>query len=486
MPSDNNNDLKLNNYKDIFESIPTSLLIVNSNGEIVYINRQTEELFGYERQSLLGKEVKMLIPQRYRDVHGTYHEQFFRNPSARPMGGGRDLYALNSEGVEFPVEIALTPLQTDKDKTVLVTVLNLTYRKKVEQTIRESEEKLQAIIDNSPDSVLVYNNSGEILSMNKESRKIFGGRERTGTVWEIIPKGSRKLFSEILNSVKRGNRFVDWESVVIKHDGNRMPASISLYYIQDGDGLFVETIRNITDRVNLRNKIVEYEKNKIVAKMSEGLAHHMGTPLASMLLRVQMMQDDLAESPDGKDYVNRLDSIERQILYGQKIMQKLLKFASSSFDEKHEIDLSSLIRDSLDIIKPLWSNSSVEFSYDQEEEFTIFADSDMIKLVLSDLLMNATDAVSDIDRAEIQMQVRRHDGSGKKVKITISDTGNGIPKDVLPYIFEPFFTTKPAGKGTGLGLSVAKNVISDHNGEINIESQSGRGTKVNIILPTAR
>lgn len=479
-------DWALNNYEQIFESIPTSLLIVNSNGKIIFLNRQSEELFGYERNDLLGKGISILIPERFREDHKRYHQQFTKNPSARPMGEGRDLYALNSSGVEFPVEIALTPLDTDQGNQVLVTVIDISHRKKIEETVRESEEKLQAIIDNSPDSVFVYDTSGRILSMNKQAKKIFNGKRSVKTIWDIIPKGNRELFSEIMNSVKKGNRYVDWESEVIKHDGTRMPASVSLYFIEDDHGIFVETIRDITDRVNLRNKILEYEKNKIVAKMSEGIAHHMGTPLASMLLRVQMMQEDMDENPERELYSEKLESMEKQILYGQKIMQKLLKFASSSVEEKNKVNISSLIRDSLDIIRPLWSNSAIDFRYEQEEEFMIYADDDMIKLVLSDLLMNATDAVAEKNGGEIGLHVRRYRDEDNKLHIVISDTGTGISRDVLPYIFEPFFTTKPAGKGTGLGLSVAKNIITDHNGEINIESSLGDGTRVNIILPTAR
>lgn len=486
MNSDQISDLKLENYKDIFESIPTSLLIVNAEGKIIYVNRQTEVLFGYSRGDLVGRQIAMLIPRRYRDAHSVYHRQFLRSPEARPMGEGRDLYALDSEGREFPVEIALTPLQTDKEHSVLVTVLDLSYRKKMEQTIRESEEKLQAIIDNSPDSVLVYDKHGNIISMNNQARKIFGDSEDINSIWDIIPQGSREIFSEILNSVREGHKFVDWESEVVKKDNSKMPASVSLYYVEDKHGMFVETIRDISDRVNLRNKILEYEKNKIVAKMSEGIAHHMGTPLASMLLRVQMMKEDINDLPDNSKYTDKLESVEKQILYGQKIMQKLLKFASSSVEEKKEVKVSSLIWDSLDIIKPLWSNGTIDFRYEQSEEYTIYADGDMIKLVLSDLLMNATDAVNEKGDGRITLSVRKEDARTNRINIVIEDTGKGISANVLPHVFEPFFTTKPAGKGTGLGLSVAKNIITDHNGEITIYSYLGHGTKVNITLPGTR
>lgn len=476
---------KMKQFQIIFESIPTSLLIVNDKGRIKYINRQSEKLFGYTRKELLEKDISVLIPDRFRKNHAQYHQQFFREPTARPMGEGRDLYALNSDGNEFPVEIALTPLDSVGDKTVLVTVLDLSYRKKIEEALKENEDKLQAIIENSPDSVFIFDAEGRILSMNKQAGKTFGSEKMGTSIWKITPPEKRESFSDILDSVKNGIRFVDRESQVLKPDGDLMPASISLYYIEDGYGIFVKSIRDISDRVNLRNRIVEYEKNRIVAKMSEGIAHHMGTPLASMLLRVQMMKEDISGTSGNHEHIHKLESIEKQIHYGQKIMQKLLKFASSSFEEKKVISLSTLIHDSVDIIGPLWSKSNIDFKYYQDEEFSILADSDMIKLVLSDLLMNATDALADEKDGRIDIEVLHNESSDGMILIRITDNGSGIPRDVLPHIFEPFFTTKPAGKGTGLGLSVAKTVIHDHNGEINIESRMGEGTSVNIFLPAS-
>ncbi|NIQ16091.1 MAG: hypothetical protein GTO02_17375, partial [Candidatus Dadabacteria bacterium] len=248
---------------------------------------------------------------------------------------------------------------------------------------------------------------------------------------------------------------------------------------QTDENIFIETLRDITDRVNIRNKIVEYEKAQIFAKISEGIAHHMGTPLSSMLLRIQMLKDDMENEKELSAYVNKLQLIENQIHYGKNIMQRLLKFSSESPGEKTKVDFLSIINEAIEVLYPILSKKNISIKINNENEYKIYADSDMIKLVISDILMNSIDALNNNGNIYIELSSDKNNF----VNLKIRDNGKGIPSKVLPYVFEPFYTTKPAGKGTGLGLAVAKRIIKDHNGNISIESIEGKETVVNINLP---
>jgi signal transduction histidine kinase len=278
--------------------------------------------------------------------------------------------------------------------------------------------------------------------------------------------------------VKEGSRLLDYEIEKIIDNGERIPVGIGLVYMTDGSGMFIETIRDIRERIKLRNKIVEIEKAQVIGKMAEGIAHHMGTPLASMLLRVQMLKEDINGIPEYKKFMERLDSIEKQIFYAQRVMQRLLKFASKPENVKRPEKVFYLIEEAVDIIKPLLRKEGIELELCLGEGVKVWADSNLLLLVFSDIMMNAVDAMPSGGRLSITTSNVNPD-----VQVQISDTGIGIPRAVLPFIFDPFFTTKPAGKGTGLGLSVAKRIILDHNGKISIESTEGEGTSVLIRLP---
>jgi len=256
--------------------------------------------------------------------------------------------------------------------------------------------------------------------------------------------------------------------------------SISLVYMSHGGGRFIETVRDISSRVAMRKKIIELEKSQIVGRMAEGFAHHMGTPLASMLLRVQMLKEDVSNIPGCEGILEKLDSIERQILYGQKVIQRLLKFVGNPISEKSPEDAASILTESVDLIRPLLKKKTIDVHVETEENLAILTDTNLLHLVFTDTIMNAVDAMPG--GGSLTLTASGDTIPGFAV-ITINDTGDGIPKEIIPYVFEPFFTTKPAGMGTGLGLSVAKRIISDHGGEISIKSKEGEGTTVTIKLP---
>jgi signal transduction histidine kinase len=206
----------------------------------------------------------------------------------------------------------------------------------------------------------------------------------------------------------------------------------------------------------------------------------MGTPLASMLLRVQMLKDDILDLPEYEDVGEKLNSIERQILYGQKVIQRLLKFVGRPGIEKSPENISNLLEESIEIIRPLIKKKGIVLETDIDDALKILADTNLIHLVFSDTMMNAIDAMPEGGVLSI---ISCKDETTQSVNVKIKDTGVGISKETIPFVFEPFFTTKPAGKGTGLGLSVAKRIVHDHGGDINIKSKQGSGTIVSISFP---
>jgi len=467
-------------FKLVVESSPNGIIITDANGKIVLVNRHTEKLFGYTYAELINKTVEHLIPAKFRKNHKKYRSSFSSRPENRPMGADRNLYATHKTGSEFPVEIGLSHISTENGIYILATVIDITERVKTDLALKESKKTLQAIIDNTTDAILVYDKSGRIISFNNQADKVFNFRKGfNNLVNDIIPPEYEFTFSTMLNEAIQGKQLHDYEMEKILPGGTRLSVSIGLVYVESENGMFIETIRDITERVTLRNKIIDFEKAQIVSKMSEGIAHHMGTPLASMLLRIQMLKEDISKLEDSRKYINKLTSVEKQIFYGQKVMQRMLKFASKPKSEVTPVNIKSLLTEISEILKPICLKSGVSIRIDINNNTDVLGDSDMLELVLSDMCMNAIDAMPAGGKLTINLST---DKTGNCI-ILLKDTGMGIPKKILPQVFEPFFSTKPAGKGTGLGLSVAKRIIQDHDGKISIKSTEGKGTEVKIILP---
>ena len=469
-------------FRLIVESVPTGIVMTNNEGVIIFLNSQAEEMFGYKSDQLIGSHVEKLMPEGFRQNHIKYRADYTAGATKRPMGIGRDLFALRADGSNFPVEIGLNYVESDSGLVVISTIIDITERRAAEKLLNEREQRLREIMDNTTDAIIVFDSEGVVETLNQEAVKLFCGDSKghINEIWEIISPENRENFSHKLISIREGKKVTDYETERLTKDGKKIPVSISLVYMRQGDGKFIETIRDISERLVIRNKIVELEKAQIIGKMAEGFAHHMGTPLASMLLRVQMLKDDVPNIPECEGVSEKLNSIERQILYGQKVIQRLLKFVGRPGNEKSQENISNLLGESIEMMKPMLKKKGIKLETDIDEALTIFADTNLINLVFSDTMMNAVDAMPEGGSLSIITSI---DNQSQNVDVHIEDSGIGIPEDVIPFVFEPFFTTKSAGKGTGLGLSVAKRIVSNHGGVMNIKSQEGRGTIVSIRLP---
>jgi polar amino acid transport system substrate-binding protein len=128
----------------VVESVPNGIIMVDQAGKIVLVNAQTEKMFQYTREELLGRQIEMLVPSRFREKHPEHLENFNANPSVRMMGTGRDLYAVRKDGSELPIEIGLTPIKTETGQHVLASVIDITERKKAEEGLRIARDQAQA------------------------------------------------------------------------------------------------------------------------------------------------------------------------------------------------------------------------------------------------------------------------------------------------------------------------------------------------------
>src|SRR6266581_5054822 len=164
-------------FRQVVEFAPSAMVMSNRDGRIVMVNQQTEHLFGYRRDELVGQPVEMLVPQRYRGPHPAFRASFLANPNPRSMGAGRDLFALRKDGTEFPVEIGLNPIETREGQMVLSAIVDITERKRTEMALRESEERFRFLVEGVEDyGIFMLDPSGHVVSWNAGAQKMKGYR----------------------------------------------------------------------------------------------------------------------------------------------------------------------------------------------------------------------------------------------------------------------------------------------------------------------
>ena len=361
---------------------------------------------------------------------------------------------------------------------------------RMRMALRESTLRSDAILNGSLDGIITIDEAGTVESANPAALQIFGYSEGDligQNVAVLSPPSDREEHGHYIGEfLKTGKGYTIGgrrEVTGLRKDGTTFPFEITLSVVEIGKRpLCTATVRDLSERNRAHKALRESERRArdaedlaSIGTLAAGLAHEVGTPMNVILGYAQMIQT----SAQDEAICERARIIREQVQRVSQIIQTLLNFARPRGRLRGCVDLAEVVDESLSLLQERFRKHGVEVERCFESLPEIWADGEKLQQVFINLGINAADAMPDGGILGIHMAPR----DSTEVEIRVTDTGTGIPTDAIEHLFEPFYTTKDCSEGSGLGLTVAKGIVLDHGGSIDVSSEVGKGTEFCITLP---
>jgi PAS domain S-box-containing protein len=480
-------------YRGLLEAAPDAMVVVNPDGDIVLLNVQAENQFGYRRDELVGQQVKNIIPEGFAERLVSDGTRSAADALAQQIGTGIELSGQRKDGTRFPIEIMLSPIESAEGILVTAAIRDISVRKAADEHLAQMEGRYRGLLEAAPDAMVVVNQDWEIVLLNVQAENQFGYRrdELIGQkVKNIIPEGfAERLIADALRSTADALAQQIGTGIELsgrRKDGSRFPIEIMLSPLESAEGILVTAaIRDITNRkiaeAHLLQKVKELNRsNEELDQFASIASHDLQEPLRMVASYTQLLS---------KRYTGKLDSdADEFIAFAvdganrmQRLIQDLLAYSRVGTKGTELLDTSSeeALEHALGNLRGAIKDSGALVTHDALPQ--VLADEMQLIQLFQNLVGNG---IKYQNPGIPRVHVSANRNGEKKWLFSVKDNGLGIDSQYFERIFGMFqrLHKREEFAGTGIGLAICKKIVERHGGSISVESHLGQGSTFRFAL----
>jgi len=475
-----------------FNSIAEAVIATDRTGKITRMNPVAEALTGWRLAEAMG--LPLLSVFRIVEASGRVPDsKVSRVLDAGPSGIPEEATLIGKDGGERPIAHSSAPIRDEQGNTLGVVIVfrDITGERRAQEALLVSEERLRMISRATNDAVWDWDMVSNKVVRNECMASLFGYHaEQIGpdVAWwsdRVHPDDRERVFGVVSRALAGGAEAWSVEYRFRLGDGSYGDVFDRAFVMRDGGGVPVRAIGAMmdnTERKQMQDRLVLADRMASLGTLAAGVAHEINNPLAYVIANIGFAAENLRGGPEEVERAleEALEGAERV----RRIVRDLKALSRAEDDRRGPVDIRSVLESTIHMAENAIRHRA-RLIRALDDVPPVLANESRLGQVFLNLIINAVEAVPEgaADNNEIQVSTRSDEPG--RVVIAVSDTGPGIPKEIIGRIFDPFFTSKPVGEGTGLGLAICHGIVTQLGGEIRVESEVGKGSTFSVVLPAA-